>query len=115
MSFKYTFNLGIQTLLNTYTHQLSFWAQNMFFINFAGLFLTKLFMFYNYRSVTPTELRRRHLSSNSSLDFDFLDPLIHCKEIEMPKYVSNFCKKLMCVKIQLYYFHRNFIFKIASN
>lgn len=41
------------------------------------------------RSVTPTELRRRHLSSNSSLDFDFLDPLIHCKEIEMPNFSEN--------------------------
>ncbi|KAJ8319420.1 hypothetical protein KUTeg_004511 [Tegillarca granosa] len=41
------------------------------------------------RSVTPTELRRRHLSSNSSLDFDFLDPLIHCKEIEMPNFSDN--------------------------
>ncbi|KAK3091005.1 hypothetical protein FSP39_016401 [Pinctada imbricata] len=41
------------------------------------------------RSVTPTELsRRRHLSSTSSLDFDHMDPLVHFKELEMPKSVE---------------------------
>lgn len=49
-----------------------------------------LHVHYFFRSVTPTELnRRRHLSSTSSFDFDHMDPLVHFKELSMPRYLPE--------------------------
>ncbi|CAL1529000.1 unnamed protein product [Lymnaea stagnalis] len=43
------------------------------------------------RSLTPTsELsRRRHLSSTGSIDYEAFDPMIHCKEVQLPCAVTD--------------------------
>lgn len=45
------------------------------------------------RPVTPTELgKRRHISSTSSVDCDFMDPRAYCRELPMPSVdVSSNC------------------------
>ncbi|XP_059167121.1 folliculin-interacting protein 2-like isoform X2 [Physella acuta] len=55
------------------------------------------------RSITPTELsRRRHLSSNSSIDYEAFDPEIHCTEIKLPSALTD------CGQWQIKAFDRNF-------